>query len=424
MSKNKKNKRRVLAVSCIFAALIVAGSTFAWFTSKDEVVNKLSAQSSYDVVAVEDFTPPSNWTPGQEVEKKVGVTNTGNVDAFVKATLTGNIVLKNYVDSESFKPANVSNYVELATEDTKISLPDTTGRSKDEVKAIQAGGRLVYSPVIDDYDYDTNNIQDDGAEVLKTQNGTLVGTGYTPETTGYYIFARSTEESDTDGKTTKVTYDGYYFVKDDTNGDKYYAIDITTPDADNIYKVKAQVKKTETKLIEAKDLNYVANADSSVVYAYYDPKGSKLTWDRTNNKLSGLNGDEIIVDIAVNTEKVATDETKDWTLVTNEANKIVDTTTYKNVESGHNLSFYYNKLLGGGTTASEVINSITLDSNVNNGAYLSLDYNLKVTVDSAQVVDDRAVDGTAVTAVNAQEWAVLKASYNALDKTVTWSERS
>ena len=38
------------------------------------------------------------------------------------------------------------------------------------------------------------------------------------------------------------------------NGNKYYAIDITTPDADNIYKVKAQVKKTETKLIEAKDL--------------------------------------------------------------------------------------------------------------------------------------------------------------------------
>ena len=424
MSKNKKNKRRVLAVSCIFAALIVAGSTFAWFTSKDEVVNKLSASSNYDVVAVEDFTPPSNWTPGQTVKKEVGVTNTGNVDAFVKATLTGNIVLKNYTASENFNADNTADYVELSTSPVTGNLPDTEARSKDEVKAIQAGGRLVYSPETTGYSKDAIE-GTTGVTVAKTQNGTLVGTDYEPNVTGYYIFARSTTQKTDDGTTETITYDGYYY-KDG----KYYAIDIT-PKTGDIYTITAKVKKTEQKLINANQLNYIANADKSIVYAYYAPQGNTIVLKDGKLKtaetdLNGdvtytdLNGDEIIVDIAVNTEKVATDDTKDWTLVTNEANKAVDTTTYKNVESGHNLSFYYNKLLGGGTTASEVINSITLDSNVNNGAYLSLDYNLKVTVESAQATDDTAK----TTAVNAQDWAVLKASYNDLDKTVTWSERS
>lgn len=86
-SKRKKDKRRrVLAASCLLAALIVAGSTFAWFTSQDEVVNKLSATNNYGVTAVEDFTPPSNWITGQTVDKDVRVTNTGNADSTKTAT--------------------------------------------------------------------------------------------------------------------------------------------------------------------------------------------------------------------------------------------------------------------------------------------------------------------------------------------------
>ena len=38
--ENKRNRKSVLIASCVLAGLIVAGSTFAWFTSRDEVVNK------------------------------------------------------------------------------------------------------------------------------------------------------------------------------------------------------------------------------------------------------------------------------------------------------------------------------------------------------------------------------------------------
>lgn len=87
MAKRKKNRKAVLATSCIMAALIVASSTFAWFTSKDEVTNKLTATADYGVTLVEDFKPPKDMTPGQEVNKDVSVVNTGSVDAYVRMSL-------------------------------------------------------------------------------------------------------------------------------------------------------------------------------------------------------------------------------------------------------------------------------------------------------------------------------------------------
>lgn len=73
-------QRRVLAASVILSLLIVVGGTFAWFTSYDEVVNKLTAVYNYGVSITEEFTAPENWLPGQEVNKDVQAVNTGNVD--------------------------------------------------------------------------------------------------------------------------------------------------------------------------------------------------------------------------------------------------------------------------------------------------------------------------------------------------------
>ena len=87
MKKNKKKTardRRVLIAALLVGALIMAGSTFAWFTSKDEVTNRLSASANYGVSIAEDFQPPEDWIPGQPVNKDVSAVNTGNVDAFVR----------------------------------------------------------------------------------------------------------------------------------------------------------------------------------------------------------------------------------------------------------------------------------------------------------------------------------------------------
>ena len=129
--ENKRNRKSVLIASCVLAGLIVAGSTFAWFTSRDEVVNKISASNEYNVVAQEDFTPPDNWIPGQTVKKEAGAVNTGNVPAFVKATVSGNIVLTQKAEN-------------MATSGTDFK-DKAEELSCEEVIYRQGGGLCVYS---------------------------------------------------------------------------------------------------------------------------------------------------------------------------------------------------------------------------------------------------------------------------------------
>ena len=97
MTTQKKKKsakeKRVLIGSVVVATAIVAGSTFAWFSSKDEVTNRLTASADYNVSIVEDFQPPKDWIPGQTVNKDVSAVNTGNVDAFVRMWLDGKLRL-------------------------------------------------------------------------------------------------------------------------------------------------------------------------------------------------------------------------------------------------------------------------------------------------------------------------------------------
>lgn len=92
--KTNKEKRVLIGALCV-AAVMIAGSTFAWFTSKDEVTNRLSASAEYNVAVAETFQPPENWVPGQEINKDAAAVNTGNVDAFARMWLTGSMRLMN-----------------------------------------------------------------------------------------------------------------------------------------------------------------------------------------------------------------------------------------------------------------------------------------------------------------------------------------
>ena len=47
--KQSAKQKKILVASILLAATITAGSTFAWFTSKDEVTNRLSASAEYGV---------------------------------------------------------------------------------------------------------------------------------------------------------------------------------------------------------------------------------------------------------------------------------------------------------------------------------------------------------------------------------------
>ncbi len=155
-------------------------ATFAWFSSKDEVTNRLSASAAYDVSIAEDFQPPEDWIPGQTINKDVSAVNTGNVDAFVRMWLEGEMSIFNRTSQndsvailtgtstpltattdEQYKnlgftyyDANGNYYKELSTLQRKN--PDLNGTSNDEannqpatfneVQSMQAGGYLASCP--------------------------------------------------------------------------------------------------------------------------------------------------------------------------------------------------------------------------------------------------------------------------------------
>jgi len=186
--------------------------TFAWFTSKDEVTNRLTASSDYGVSIVESFTPPKNWLPGQEINKDVYAVNTGNIDAFVKEDVAAVLNLT-YEDVEVNLPATGA--VELTLDQVKAIEGQTT---EDGFKTYEAGGYLAYAKAKDGTEIDVGSINEGRIQDISTP--------WTPEKEGVYVFRRAIGKS-TDPE--PFTYSGYYFVPASGTGDdakpaKYYKI--------------------------------------------------------------------------------------------------------------------------------------------------------------------------------------------------------
>lgn len=92
---NKKNM-------CIFAflCLFIIGGVFAYWTQELQVRNEFKT-AKYDTKIVEEFTPPSNWLPGQEINKDVSVQNEGTIPVFVRVIIHQEWIRReNVYDSE------------------------------------------------------------------------------------------------------------------------------------------------------------------------------------------------------------------------------------------------------------------------------------------------------------------------------------
>lgn len=76
-AKRKKNKKRIAILSGI-GTLTVIGSTLAYFTTSDEIINNFKS-GKYQTTIKENFIEPESWTPGDTVKKEVKVTNTGSI---------------------------------------------------------------------------------------------------------------------------------------------------------------------------------------------------------------------------------------------------------------------------------------------------------------------------------------------------------
>ena len=287
MTKKKTNrqKRTLIGAICV-AAVIMAGSTFAWFTSKDEVTNRLSASAKYDVSITEDFQPPEEWLPGQKVNKDVSAVNTGNIDAFVRMWLGGQMRLlneetTNMVEATKPESGSLTSTLTAVTDEDMLALGLTWQKTASgstpvyyrtlstkkisnandenhagtlneetnvpgmfsEVQSVQAGGVLVYAPANAGYHWTLEQAAElpnygvtDDTNAPTMQNlakGTIVGTSNSSYSAASGETFVKITGSKIEGGTT--TYDNYYG-----------AIDASTfqPETEGLYLFRRNVKET------------------------------------------------------------------------------------------------------------------------------------------------------------------------------------
>jgi len=93
MRKMNRQRGLVLAFSILMAFVLGVGSTFAWFTSSDTMLNPFkSPDLPFSFVITEEFTPPGTVDPGDEIIKEVSATNTGELPGFVRLLVLAEIM--------------------------------------------------------------------------------------------------------------------------------------------------------------------------------------------------------------------------------------------------------------------------------------------------------------------------------------------
>ena len=243
-SNQKSKERKLLVATLALAALIVGGSTFAWFTSTDLVTNKLSSTGGLRVVATESFDRPDNWTPEVTVKKEVGALNAGNIDAFVRLSLPNTQATVTRLSDGA-----TVNFNDINAE----ALKDAKEITRDEAIALQAGAYLVFSK---------NALVDDSQEQT-IDSSTL------PNKTGLYIFRRK-EGTETVNGVAKTTYEYSGYVYDET-GDKFYLVKAITNEEGKYNSAKYV---TETKNSEAPEVDYTkVNSNNFITVTYRDTHG-------------------------------------------------------------------------------------------------------------------------------------------------------
>ena len=362
-AKSKKNDKKLLVGSAAVAAMVVAGATFAWFTSQDEVTNRLSAEADYNVSITESFTPPEDWTPGQKINKDVSAVNTGNIDSLVNLTFGHSFTVTGKgtpITASAAATAGLDNAVEITA---------------DEAKAAQAGGYIIYK-------------KDD--EV--TENNAMEASSAPFTDNGLYLFRREIKKTvGNDNKLTSVGYEysGYY-----VKGGKYYRVEI----ADDAVALKTDSPEVDT--VNTTKVN-IPTVGDAYVYTYGD--GTEVTWTFVKE----LEADTTTVDNKTTNFADAkgiriTYAGKDAT--TTDDDIVVYVAFAENAQTNYtynatNKKFYYNYVLpAGGETKGALITSVTLGSETKENAYIKLDYDLDVILDSIQASVDEKKDYTNETA--------------------------
>lgn len=348
-SKRKKRERRTLATALILGGIIMAGGTFAWFTARDEVTNRLTAEAKYNVGITESFTPPSTWIPGQVVDKQVGTINTGNIDAFVKLMLKSQMELEVKGTPVAIPAAitdeNASTFIELTA---------------DEVTMLQAGAILAYTNA-------------DGV------TAGAVSTSFEPEKAGVYVFARTLNDTTYDDPAdTTYEFAGYYF-----DGTNCYAI--------------AEFPKTGIEVNPDGTIKSGLTANSVKLQTVEKIDLTEMTMDYSNltSTSTDLTDEDKLTVVATYKGKNADDASDDVIIDIILDEEYADNWQFDATQK----AFYLKKTLAPGVKSDLLVSALKLDPATVQGAYYTFNYDLTILSDSVQTVPTKSTAQDAVSGV-------------------------
>lgn len=144
-----KRSKKVASMAVAMVAVLAIGGTFAYYTANHEIDNTMET-GTYGDQMTEVFTPDSNWEPGEEADKIVGVTNTGDYDIVVRVSMSetwtdadGIEIITVASTDEDFDDATVTTGVQLSTTDGLVDDSEDTTLGSVE-NTLETDGSVVY----------------------------------------------------------------------------------------------------------------------------------------------------------------------------------------------------------------------------------------------------------------------------------------
>ncbi len=154
--KIKKLHNLVLVIAIILVASMVTG-TLAYITQELTTENEYQLKK-YSTEITEEFDPPTEWKPGENVNKDVSITNSGEVPVFVKV-----VINQKWVRSENVYDNDGKAIAPLKGESFPLSFQGTDGA--EYAALIHWGNDVVKMAKTADASSD-----DDSAPALDTQD--------------------------------------------------------------------------------------------------------------------------------------------------------------------------------------------------------------------------------------------------------------
>ena len=116
-------KKQSILFLLLVAVIGIVGLTVAYFSSTTTFENEFQTPE-YGTTYIEKFTSPDNWLPGDETEKTLEVTNSGNVDEAVRVKVEESWISKNGTTLLLKQGDNVAADIHWINEDdwTKVTV--------------------------------------------------------------------------------------------------------------------------------------------------------------------------------------------------------------------------------------------------------------------------------------------------------------